>query len=541
MTTRTLVQNARLALRRRPAAVQHRHGHDRRRRAVHLRRARDLPRRAQLRGRVRRLLRRDGAGSLHRPDPRRAAAGRWSRCSRTRSPRVWVSLLFVGLQQLEGHVVAPQIFGHTLRINPLLVIFALLLGLQRRRHRRRARSRCRSSRCCARRSSTCSRHLTLEPWDRSREGCCRTRVSARERRRVLQRAGLASASASARRCATSASSCAPASSSRVVGPNGAGKTTLLSILAGVQRRAAAASSTASPPGRRPRDRLGAAAAGRLLEADGRARTCACSRASSASPTSTPRSRACSSRPASPSAPTIASSASPAATASASTSRSALIADPRVLALDEPSSALDPASARACGSSSCAPSSVRRRGTRRVGCSRPTIVCRGASATPPRSSLVLGGRRECSSMRHAGRAVAARRASRPAAISSARSCASWRPSGRVPGWALRACAARQGPADPAAARGCSLALLIIYPVAIALLIGLAISRSAGAAAGGDRQRDAARADGARSAASACEVDASMRSRCFTQVQPVPRRHARAGGREGRVGRSASRRS
>jgi len=43
---------------------------------------------------------------------------------------LWVTLLFIGLQQLEGHVVAPQIFGHTLRINPLLVIFALLLGLQ---------------------------------------------------------------------------------------------------------------------------------------------------------------------------------------------------------------------------------------------------------------------------------------------------------------------------------------------------------------------------------------------------------------------------
>ncbi len=42
---------------------------------------------------------------------------------------LWVTLLFVGLQQLEGHVVAPQVFGHTLRINPLLVIFALLLGL----------------------------------------------------------------------------------------------------------------------------------------------------------------------------------------------------------------------------------------------------------------------------------------------------------------------------------------------------------------------------------------------------------------------------
>jgi predicted PurR-regulated permease PerM len=43
---------------------------------------------------------------------------------------VWVVLLFVGLQQLEGHVVAPQVFGHTLRINPLLVIFALLTGLE---------------------------------------------------------------------------------------------------------------------------------------------------------------------------------------------------------------------------------------------------------------------------------------------------------------------------------------------------------------------------------------------------------------------------
>lgn len=43
---------------------------------------------------------------------------------------LWVVLLFIGLQQVEGHVVAPQLFGHTLRINPLLVIFALLLGLE---------------------------------------------------------------------------------------------------------------------------------------------------------------------------------------------------------------------------------------------------------------------------------------------------------------------------------------------------------------------------------------------------------------------------
>jgi predicted PurR-regulated permease PerM len=41
---------------------------------------------------------------------------------------VWVALLFVGLQQIEGHIVAPLIFGHSLRINPLFVIFALLFG-----------------------------------------------------------------------------------------------------------------------------------------------------------------------------------------------------------------------------------------------------------------------------------------------------------------------------------------------------------------------------------------------------------------------------
>jgi predicted PurR-regulated permease PerM len=41
---------------------------------------------------------------------------------------IWLVLLFVALQQLEGHVVAPLVFGRALRINPLLVIFALLLG-----------------------------------------------------------------------------------------------------------------------------------------------------------------------------------------------------------------------------------------------------------------------------------------------------------------------------------------------------------------------------------------------------------------------------
>jgi len=41
---------------------------------------------------------------------------------------IWLGIFFIALQQIEGHIVAPQIFGHTLRINPLLVIFALLTG-----------------------------------------------------------------------------------------------------------------------------------------------------------------------------------------------------------------------------------------------------------------------------------------------------------------------------------------------------------------------------------------------------------------------------
>jgi predicted PurR-regulated permease PerM len=43
---------------------------------------------------------------------------------------VWVILLFVALQQLEGHFVAPQVFRISLRINPILIILSLLIGFQ---------------------------------------------------------------------------------------------------------------------------------------------------------------------------------------------------------------------------------------------------------------------------------------------------------------------------------------------------------------------------------------------------------------------------
>jgi len=81
---------------------------------------------------------------------------------------VWLVALFIGLQQLEGHVVAPQVFGHTLRINPILVIFALLLGL----HVDGIVGALVALPILSVLRETVlylSRHLTLESWDRSRE------------------------------------------------------------------------------------------------------------------------------------------------------------------------------------------------------------------------------------------------------------------------------------------------------------------------------------------------------------------------------------
>jgi predicted PurR-regulated permease PerM len=82
---------------------------------------------------------------------------------------VWVALLFVGIQQLEGHIVAPQIFGHSLRINPLLVIFALLLG----QHLYGLVGALLALPILSILRETAlylSRHLTLEPWQHPRDG-----------------------------------------------------------------------------------------------------------------------------------------------------------------------------------------------------------------------------------------------------------------------------------------------------------------------------------------------------------------------------------
>jgi predicted PurR-regulated permease PerM len=82
---------------------------------------------------------------------------------------LWVGLLFLGIQQLEGHIVAPQIFGHTLRINPLLVIIALLLGEQL--YGIVGALTALPVLSVLRETAVyLTRHLTLEPWDRSRDG-----------------------------------------------------------------------------------------------------------------------------------------------------------------------------------------------------------------------------------------------------------------------------------------------------------------------------------------------------------------------------------
>lgn len=43
---------------------------------------------------------------------------------------LWLLIAFTVLQQIEGHVVAPNVFGTVLRINPIVVILALLMGGQ---------------------------------------------------------------------------------------------------------------------------------------------------------------------------------------------------------------------------------------------------------------------------------------------------------------------------------------------------------------------------------------------------------------------------
>ena len=41
---------------------------------------------------------------------------------------IWVTLLFLAIHQIEGHIVVPNVMGSALRLHPLLVLFGLLAG-----------------------------------------------------------------------------------------------------------------------------------------------------------------------------------------------------------------------------------------------------------------------------------------------------------------------------------------------------------------------------------------------------------------------------
>jgi len=43
---------------------------------------------------------------------------------------LWVGIFYLGIHQLEGHVIVPRVMGQALGAHPLLVIFALVAGAE---------------------------------------------------------------------------------------------------------------------------------------------------------------------------------------------------------------------------------------------------------------------------------------------------------------------------------------------------------------------------------------------------------------------------
>ena len=174
---------------------------------------------------------------------------------------LWVALLFLGIHQIEGHVVVPKVMGNALRLHPLLVIFGLAAGteLYGLPGALIALPLLAVGRAMW---EFFSDRIRLEPWGRDEPaedvpvGARRAPVTLLAARGVARRFGS--------RVALEPTDVSLAAGEVValVGPNGAGKSTLLSILAGSLEPT---DGTVERPRAR---RLGAAARGALRPADG---------------------------------------------------------------------------------------------------------------------------------------------------------------------------------------------------------------------------------------------------------------------------------
>ena len=106
------------------------HRRERRHRPVGARCTRPAPARPAVRAALRRVGRGDRGDPVPRPVARRDA--RRSIYALVVHPisALWVALLFLGIHQIEGHVVVPKVMGNALRLHPLLVIFGLAAGAE---------------------------------------------------------------------------------------------------------------------------------------------------------------------------------------------------------------------------------------------------------------------------------------------------------------------------------------------------------------------------------------------------------------------------
>ena len=258
------------------------HGHERGHRAVDLRRrSGSSPTARPTRSRSASGSRLRGADPVRRPVPRRRSRRCWSRSSRTPLDRgVAGARSSSGCSRSRATSSRRNVFGHALRINPLLVIFALLLGGQiygfvgalvalpiaaivretvvylrqpPRRSSRGARPPRSRSRGSARRWRVPGVRRRRRAGRRLLPGCGAELGDARRTGRGERgdrqpsrsaRSGVDQALRRARGAARrELRARSPASVVAVIGPNGAGKTTLLSILAGLLRADAAARSS----------------------------------------------------------------------------------------------------------------------------------------------------------------------------------------------------------------------------------------------------------------------------------------------------------